>query len=229
MEFEPTRLPEVLLIKPRVFGDERGFFLESWNEQRICARGIAAHFVTGQSQPFESSYPARLALPVPTATREARAREPRRGVRCGRGCAAQLTALRSVGRGASARHRITISLWVPPGFAHGYLALTDEVDFLYKCTDFYAPQHERSFDGMTRHWLSSGRCRPGPNHSYPAVIRLRLRLKMPSEDHCRGIEAGTRAGHYARGLQDRRNARDARTFSQCACFARPSSTHCTRM
>ena len=55
-------------------------------------------------------------------------------------------------------------LWVPPGFAHGYLALSETVDFLYKCTDVYAPQHERAIRwNDPRPSTSSGRCPPGTN------------------------------------------------------------------
>lgn len=142
MEFEQTRLPGVVLLKPKVFGDARGYFLETWRADRFAAAGIHANFVQDNH-----SHSSRLIL---------------------RGLHYQLQntqgKLVRVTRGAvfdvavDARRSsptfgqwvgVTLSdenhhmLWVPPGFAHGFMALTDNVDFLYKCTDVYAPQHER--------------------------------------------------------------------------------------
>ncbi len=60
MQFEATQLPEVILIKPRVFGDARGFFFETWQARAFDAAGIDARFVQGQPQPFDPAYAARL-------------------------------------------------------------------------------------------------------------------------------------------------------------------------
>jgi dTDP-4-dehydrorhamnose 3,5-epimerase len=142
VEFEPTRLPEVVLIKPRVFDDARGFFFESWNAQQFARAGIAAHFVQ-DNQSRSSRHTLRglhyqIQQPQGKLVRVSRgavfdvAVDMRRSSpRFGQWVGAHLSA---------SNHNF---LWVPPGFAHGYLALSDEVDFLYKCTDFYAPQHER--------------------------------------------------------------------------------------
>ena len=143
MEFVPTRLPEVILIKPRVFGDERGFFLETWQEKRFAAAGIDAHFVqdnhshsvrrTLRGLHFQIQQPQGKLVRVAQGAVfdvavDMRCSSPRFGQWVGEEL-------------SSENHHM---LWVPPGFAHGYLALSDRADFLYKCTDYYAPQHERA-------------------------------------------------------------------------------------
>jgi dTDP-4-dehydrorhamnose 3,5-epimerase len=143
MEFEPTRLPEVVLIKPRVFGDARGFFLETWQEQKFANAGIATHFVqdnhshstrhTLRGLHFQIKQPQGKLVRVVRGkvfdvAVDIRHSSPRFGQWVG------------VVLSDSNQHM----LWVPPGFAHGYLALSEEIDFLYKCTDYYVPEHERA-------------------------------------------------------------------------------------
>jgi dTDP-4-dehydrorhamnose 3,5-epimerase len=143
MQFEPTRLPEVVLIKPRVFGDVRGHFFETWQESTFAAAGIAARFVQDNHSHstryslrglhFQIQHPQGKLVRVSRGevfdvAVDIRRSSPRYGEWVG--------ALLS-----DSNHHM---LWVPPGFAHGYLALSEEIDFLYKCTDYYAPQHERS-------------------------------------------------------------------------------------
>ena len=143
MQFEPTRLPEVVLIKPRVFGDERGFFYETWHEREFKEAGIGASFV--QDNHSRSSKHTLRGLHY-------QIRQPQgKLVRVTRGEAfdAAVDIRRSSPRfgqwfGAVLSESNRHLLWVPPGFAHGYLALSDETDFIYKCTDFYAPQYERA-------------------------------------------------------------------------------------
>ena len=143
MEFVPTRLPEVVLIKPRVFGDARGFFFESWHAQKFADAGIQAQFVqdnhshsvrhTLRGLHYQIEQPqGKLVRVVHGAVFDVAVDIRRASPRFGQWVGVALSA---------ANHHM---LWVPPGFAHGYLALSDEIDFLYKCTDFYAPQHERS-------------------------------------------------------------------------------------
>jgi dTDP-4-dehydrorhamnose 3,5-epimerase len=143
MEFEPTRLPEVVLIKPRVFGDARGYFFETWQAQRYEGASIAAHFVqdnhshstrgTLRGLHFQIQQPQGKLVRVTRGDVFDVAVDMRRSSpRFGQWVGATLS---------EANHHM---LWVPPGFAHGYLTLTDEVDFIYKCTDYYAPQHERA-------------------------------------------------------------------------------------
>jgi dTDP-4-dehydrorhamnose 3,5-epimerase len=143
MEFEPTRLPEVILIKPRVFGDARGFFFETWQEREFAAAGIAMPFVqdnhshsgrhTLRGLHFQIEQPQGKLVRVTRGevfdvVVDIRRSSPRFGHWVG-------VVL------SDTNHHM---LWVPPGFAHGYLALSEKIDFLYKCTDYYAPQHERA-------------------------------------------------------------------------------------
>jgi dTDP-4-dehydrorhamnose 3,5-epimerase len=143
MEFEPTRLPEVVLIKPRVFGDARGFFFETWQEANFSAAGIGMPFVqdnhshstrhTLRGLHFQIKQPQGKLVRVTRGevfdvAVDIRRSSPRFGQWVG------------VVLSATNHHM----LWVPPGFAHGYLALSEEIDFVYKCTDYYAPQHERA-------------------------------------------------------------------------------------
>jgi dTDP-4-dehydrorhamnose 3,5-epimerase len=143
VQFEPSRLPEVVLIKPKVFGDPRGFFFESWHRDKFVAAGIKADFV--QDNHSHSSRYALRGLHYQVHQPQGKLIRVVRGVvfdvavdlrrsspRFGQWTGAILS---------DADHRM---LWVPPGFAHGYLALSDPVDLLYKCTDFYAPQYERA-------------------------------------------------------------------------------------
>jgi dTDP-4-dehydrorhamnose 3,5-epimerase len=142
VEFEPTRLAEVVLIKPQVFGDARGYFFESWNERQFARAGIPLHFV--QDNHSHSILHTLRGLHYQIQQPQGKL------VRVSRGAVFDVSVdiRRSshnfgqwVGVHLSAsNHHL---LWVPPGFAHGFLALTEEVDVLYKCTDFHAPEHER--------------------------------------------------------------------------------------
>jgi len=143
MDFEPTRLPEVVLIKPDVLGDARGFFFESWHEKKFAAAGIPARFVqdnhshsvrnTLRGLHFQISQPQGKLVRVAKGEVFDVAVDIRRGSpRFGQWVGVALN--------DSSHHM----LWVPPGFAHGYLALSEEIECLYKCTDFYAPQYERA-------------------------------------------------------------------------------------
>jgi dTDP-4-dehydrorhamnose 3,5-epimerase len=143
MEFVPTRLPEVILIKPRVFGDARGYFVETWQRQKFAASGLDAPFV--QDNHTHSQRHALRGLHY-------QLRQPQgKLVRVSRGEAFDVAVdIRRSSPRFGQWVGVTLSesnhhmLWVPPGFAHGYLALSAEVDLLYKCTDYYAPEHERS-------------------------------------------------------------------------------------
>jgi len=150
MEFEPTRLPEVILIKPRVFGDARGFFLETCHEGKFAAAGIDVRFVqdnhshstrhTLRGLHFQIKQPQGKLVRVTRGEVFDVAVDLRRSSpRFGQWVGVVLS---------DTNHHM---LWVPPGFAHGYLTLSAEVDFLYKCTDFYAPQHERAVRWDDRH------------------------------------------------------------------------------
>ena len=143
MEFLPTALPGVVLIKPRVFEDARGFFFESWQQPKFAAAGIEATFVQDNHSHSVRHTLRGLHFQIQQAQGKL--------VRVTRGEAFDVAVdiRRSsphfgkwVGVVLSEANRQL--LWVPPGFAHGYLALSEVVDFIYKCTDVYAPQHERA-------------------------------------------------------------------------------------
>lgn len=143
MKATPTSLPEVLLIEPQVFGDARGFFLESWNEDRFnAAVGHEVHFV--QDNHSRSSRGVLRGLHYQLQQAQGKL------VRVVRGSVfdvavdirkSSATFGQWVGVELSEdNHR---QLWVPPGFAHGFVVTSDSADFLYKTTDYYAPQYER--------------------------------------------------------------------------------------
>ncbi len=143
MKVVETALPEVKLIEPKVFGDDRGFFLESWNARTFAEAGIDGAFV--QDNHSRSSAGVlrglhfQLVRPQGKLVRVVSGRAfdvavdiRRSSPSFGRWVGFELSALN--------KHM----LWIPPGFAHGFLALEDGTDFLYKCTEFYAPEHDRS-------------------------------------------------------------------------------------
>jgi dTDP-4-dehydrorhamnose 3,5-epimerase len=143
MEFFLTALSGVVRIQPKAFGDDRGYFSETWQERKFAAAGINAHFVQDNH-----SHSIRHTL----RGLHYQIQQPQgKLVRVVQGAAFDVAVdLRSssptfghwVGFELSAENQQM--LWVPPGFAHGYLALSERVDFLYKCTAFYAPAHERA-------------------------------------------------------------------------------------
>lgn len=143
MEVIPTEIPDVLEIAPKVFGDARGFFLETWNAAAFRVAGIGAEFV--QDNWSRSARGILRGLHYQVAQTQGKL------VRVVRGAVFDVavdmrrsspTFGRWAGRVLSAENMR--ALWIPPGFAHGFLALEDDTDFVYKCTDLWAPQHERT-------------------------------------------------------------------------------------
>jgi dTDP-4-dehydrorhamnose 3,5-epimerase len=139
----PTALPEVVLLQPKVFGDARGFFLESFNARVFReATGMEANFV--QDNHSRSGRGVLRGLHY-------QLRQPQgKLVRVVRGEVFDVAVdvRRSSPRfgqwvGVELSEDNQRQLWVPPGFAHGFLVLSDSADFLYKATDYYAPEHER--------------------------------------------------------------------------------------
>jgi dTDP-4-dehydrorhamnose 3,5-epimerase len=142
MEFEKTRIPDVVLIKPRVFGDARGYFLETWQAANFAAAGLQMKFVQDNHSHSQQWILRGLHYQLEQAQGKL--------VRVARGAVFDVAVdvranSPTLGQwvGAELSDTNHHMLWVPPGFAHGFLALTNEVDFLYKCTDYYAPAHER--------------------------------------------------------------------------------------
>jgi dTDP-4-dehydrorhamnose 3,5-epimerase len=143
MKVVPTAIPDVLIFEPRVFGDERGFFLESWNAREFDnAVGAKVQFV--QDNHSRSRHGVLRGLhyqikqPQGKLVRVARGRVFDAVVDLRKSSA---TFGRWVGAELSEdNHR---QFWIPPGFAHGFLVLSESADFIYKTTDYYAPEHER--------------------------------------------------------------------------------------
>lgn len=139
----PTSLADVKLVEPRVFSDDRGFFLESWNARAFAAAGIDTTFVQDNHSKSRSGVLRGLHYQIEHAQGKL--------VRVVAGAVFDVvvdlrrhspTFGRSVGMTLSAQdHRM---LWVPPGFAHGFLVVSDYAEFLYKTTDYYYPEHERT-------------------------------------------------------------------------------------
>lgn len=141
MKFIPTRIPDIVIIEPRVFGDARGFFMETWQKERFAAAGIPADFV----QDNHSSSRQWVLRGLHYQIRRAQGKLVR--VTHGEAFDVVVDMRRSsptfgqwVGETLSESNRRM--LWIPPGFAHGFLVLSERVEFMYKCTDYYSPDDE---------------------------------------------------------------------------------------
>jgi dTDP-4-dehydrorhamnose 3,5-epimerase len=144
MKVTPLAIPDVLLIEPKVFGDARGFFFESFNQQAFNeATGTSHEFVQDNHSRSTQGVLRGLHYQLPP-------RAQGKLVRVVQGAVFDVavdirksspTFGQWVGAELSAdNHR---QLWIPPGFAHGFLTLSESAEFLYKTTDYYAPQSER--------------------------------------------------------------------------------------
>ena len=143
MKVERAAIPDVLVLEPKVFGDARGYFMETWNARGFESLGIKAQFV--QDNHSRSSKNVLRGLHY-------QLRQPQgKLVRVTEGEIWDVTvdlrrASPHFGRWAGTRldagsHRM---LWVPAGFAHGFITLSAHAEVLYKTTDYYAPEHERT-------------------------------------------------------------------------------------
>jgi dTDP-4-dehydrorhamnose 3,5-epimerase len=143
MEFERTSLPEVVLIRPRLFGDARGHLFESWEERKFAAAGLelrfrqdnqnlsARHVLRGIH--YQLTRPqGKLVRVVTGAVLDVAVDLRRSSPSFGKWVSAELTA---------ENHHM---LWVPAGFGHAFVVLSESAHFLYKCTDFYAPEDEHA-------------------------------------------------------------------------------------
>ena len=143
MKFLPTPIAGMVLIEPRLFGDARGFFMETWHAQKFKSAGIDLDFVQ-DNQSRSSQWTLRgmhmqveytqgkLVRVTAGAVFDAVVDLRRESPSFGQWWGAELSEV---------NHRM---LWVPPGLAHGMLVLSESADFLYKCTDVYSPEHERT-------------------------------------------------------------------------------------
>ncbi|UIF90623.1 dTDP-4-dehydrorhamnose 3,5-epimerase [Cupriavidus sp. UYPR2.512] len=144
MHVIPTALPEVLIIEPKVFSDERGFFLESFNKKSFeAATGLKREFVQDNHSRsarnvlrglhYQIEHPQGKLLRAVTGevfdvAVDLRRNSPNFG--------------KWVGVTLSAENKR--QLWVPEGFAHGFVVISESAEFLYKTTDYWHPEHERS-------------------------------------------------------------------------------------
>ena len=143
MQVIATKIPDVLIIEPKVFGDERGFFYESFNKKKFVeASGVSAEFVQDNHSKSTKGVLRGLHYQI---------KQPQgKLVRVCQGEVVDIavdirkssaTFGQWVGINLSAENKR--QLWVPAGFAHGFVVLSDTAEFLYKTTDYYAPQYER--------------------------------------------------------------------------------------
>lgn len=143
MQFKPLSVPDVLLIIPEVFGDERGFFMEVYQSKKFLQAGIAVSFVQDnhsrsmhgvlrglhyQISQVQGKLVRTVAGEIFDVAVDLRRSSPTFG--------------QWVGSLLSAENKY--QLWIPPGFAHGFYVLSDWAEVLYKTTDFYAPEFERT-------------------------------------------------------------------------------------
>ncbi len=142
MKFMPAKIAEVMLIEPRVFGDHRGFFMETWRADKFAAAGIDLPFVqdnhSGSGRGILRGLHYQIKQPQGKLVRVISGEVFDVAVDIRRGSP---TYGKWVGEVLSSDNRRM--LWVPPGFAHGFYVLSDQAEFLYKCTAFYAPEYER--------------------------------------------------------------------------------------
>jgi dTDP-4-dehydrorhamnose 3,5-epimerase len=143
VKFTPTEIPDVILVEPRVFGDARGFFMETWHAHKFAEAGLEVAFVqdnhsrsargTLRGLHYQIARPQGKLLRVVSGEVFDVAVDMRRG---------SPTFGRWVGATLSADN--AAQLWIPPGFAHGFYVTSETADVVYKCTDVYAPEHERT-------------------------------------------------------------------------------------
>jgi len=143
MKIVPSTIPDVLIIEPKVFGDDRGFFMESYNHKEFLkATGYDIQFVQDNHSKSQKNVLRGLHYQI---------KQPQgKLVRVSSGVVYDIavdlrqsssTFAKWVGIELSAENKK--QLWVPEGFAHGFVVLSDTAEFLYKTTDYYAPEHER--------------------------------------------------------------------------------------
>lgn len=141
MKIRPTQLPEVMTIEPDVFGDARGYFMETWNDARYRELGIAGPFVQdnvslsgrGVLRGLHFQHPndqGKLVYALQGEIFDVAVDVRRGSPTFGRWAAATLNAENK------------LQMYIPPGFAHGFCVLSDQALFAYKCSAFYSPEHE---------------------------------------------------------------------------------------
>ena len=144
MQIERLEIPDVLLVKPIKHGDQRGFFSETFRADVFAAHGVDARFVQDNHvHSMQKGVLRGLHFQAPPHAQG-------KLVRCTRGAILDVGVDIRVGSPSYGRHvAVELSaanwrqLWVPPGFAHGYVTLVDDCEVIYKVTDYYAPECDR--------------------------------------------------------------------------------------
>ena len=143
MNVTPTALPDVKWVEPRVFGDDRGFFYESWNRRAFAQAGIDADFV--QDNHSRSRHGVLRGLHYQVGHAQGKL------VRVVAGEVFDVAVDLRRSSSTFGRHvAVTLSaadrrmLWIPPGFAHGFVVVSEHAEFVYKTTDYWYPEHERT-------------------------------------------------------------------------------------
>lgn len=143
MLFEPTAIPDVILVTPRVFEDERGFLFETWRDDLFAEAGIAARFVQDNHTLSHRGVLRGLHYQIHKAQGKL--------VRVVVGEIYDVAVDLRLGSPSFGRwvgmHLSAAShqqLWIPSGFAHGFVVLSEQAEVLYRCTDTYAPEHQRA-------------------------------------------------------------------------------------
>ena len=137
-----TSLPGVCELRPQILRDARGFFMETYHRDRFATLGIGDSFVQDKPLAVIEGHPARPALPATPPAGEALPCRRGRSLRCRGRYSRWLASFRKMEQRFAFGKGAGIQIYIPAGFAHGYLALTDTVQFLYKCSDYYAPSDE---------------------------------------------------------------------------------------
>ncbi|WP_051786542.1 dTDP-4-dehydrorhamnose 3,5-epimerase [Endozoicomonas numazuensis] len=143
MKVSETGIKGLKIIEPQVFGDERGFFMETWQAKKFEALGLPSHFV--QDNHSRSKQGILRGLHIQTQNTQGKL------VRVIHGEVFDVAVdLRKNSETYGQWHGVYLStenkrmLWVPEGFAHGFYVTSESADFVYKCTDYYAPEHDMS-------------------------------------------------------------------------------------
>ncbi len=143
MDIRPTQIPDVIVFEPKVFGDSRGFFMETYRASVFDELGLNVDFVqdnhSSSARGVLRGLHYQVQQPQGKLVRVIKGEVYDVAVDLRR---SSPTFGRYVGVRLSAENKR--GMWVPPGFAHGFLVLSESAEFVYKCTDYYAPEYERS-------------------------------------------------------------------------------------
>lgn len=190
MEARPLRIPEVLLLEPRVFGDERGFFFESYNQREFAA-------LLGETVAFVQDNHSRSSKGVLRGLHYQIQHPQGKLVRVVQGEVFDVAvdirpSSPTFGQwaGATLTAENKQQLWIPPGFAHGFVVLSESAEFLYKTTDYWFPQFERCIawndPDLAVAWPSLG--------TEPPIISAKDAQGMSFQDACRELAALGKSG-----------------------------------